>query len=142
MLFATPTPETKMSSLWDRIIAKSSLAASMRDIYEAVCHNRIAVLDLSLGKGSVSHSVQIPMPFHIGDLQTQYNEAARSLWLTTASNVSQYDTSGGLAAFDKCFALLLTDDDEEKMIAELQARGDKAAAAMIELVKAAKPTLS
>ena len=131
-----------MSNLWKEILSTSSLAASMRDIYEAVCHNRIAVLELSLGKGSVSHSVQIPMPFHIGDLQTQHNEAARSLWLTTANNVSRYDTLGGIAAFDKCFALLLTDDDEKKIIAELQARGDKAAAAMIELVKAAKPTLS
>ncbi|EPE09189.1 hypothetical protein F503_06965 [Ophiostoma piceae UAMH 11346] len=134
--------KTQMSNLWKEILTTSSLAASMRDIYEAVCHNRIAVLDLSLGKGSVSHSVQIPMPFHIGDLQTQHNEAARSLWLTTANNVSRYDTLGGIAAFDKCFALLLTDDDEKKIIAELQARGDKAAAAMIELVKAAKPTLS
>lgn len=134
--------KTQMSNLWKDILTTSSLAASMRDIYEAVCHNRIAVLDLSLGKGSVSHSVQIPMPFHIGDIQTQHNEAARGLWLTTANNVSRYDTLGGMTAFDKCFALLLTDDDEKKIIAELQARGDKAAAAMIELVKSAKPTLS
>lgn len=132
----------KMSVLWKEILAVSTLAASMRDIYEAVCRNRIAVLELSLGKGSVGHSVQIPMPFYVSDIQPQASEATRSLWLTTANNVSRYDTLGGVSAFDKCFALLLTDDDEKKIIAELQARGDKAAAAMIELVKASKPTLS
>lgn len=120
----------------------SSLAASMRDIYEAICRNKIAVLELSLGKGSVGHSVQIPMPFYVADVQLAGFEAARSLWLTTANSVSGYDMLGGLAAFDKCTALLLTDDDDKRIIAELQARRDKAATAMIELVKAAKPTLS
>lgn len=114
----------------------------MRDIYEAVCRNRIAVLELSLSKGSVGHSVQIPMPFYVSDIYPQASEASRSLWLTTANNVSRYETVNGVSAFDKTFALLLTDDDEKKIIAELQARGDKAAAAMIELVKASKPTLS
>jgi nitrogen permease regulator 3-like protein len=131
-----------MSVLWKEILAVSSLAASMRDIYEAVCRNRIAVLELSMSKGSVGHSVQIPMPFYVSDIIPQASEASRSLWLTTANNVSRYDTMGGVSDFDKCFALLLSDDDEKKIIAELQARGDKAAAAMIELVKASKPTLS
>ncbi|OAA53747.1 Nitrogen permease regulator 3 [Niveomyces insectorum RCEF 264] len=132
----------KMSVLWENILATSSLAASMRDVYEAICRNKIAVLELSLGKGSVGHSVQIPMPFYVSDVQPRDVETPRSLWLTTANAVSRYDALGGLAAFDKCFALLLTDDDDTNIIAELQARGDKAAAAMIDLVKASKPTLS
>lgn len=130
-----------MTLLWEEILATSSLAASMREVYEAICHNRIAVLELNLGKGSVGHSVQIPMPFYVRDVQPQGVETDRSLWLTTANAVSRYEAWGGLAAFDKCFALLLTDDDK-KIISELQARGDKAAAAMIDLVKASKPTLS
>lgn len=131
-----------MSVLWEQILTASSLAASMRDVYEAVCRNRISVLELSLGKGSVSHSVQIPMPFYVADIQPQGSAAARNLFLTTANSLSSYDMLGGLAAFDKCTALLLTDDDDKNIIAELQARRDKAATAMIELVKAAKPTLS
>lgn len=133
---------TRMSVLWEQILTASSLAASMRDVYEAVCRNRISVLELSLGKGSVSHSVQIPMPFYVADIQPQGSAAARNLFLTTANSLSSYDMLGGLAAFDKCTALLLTDDDDKNIIAELQARRDKAATAMIELVKAAKPTLS
>ncbi len=131
-----------MSVLWKEILAISSLATSMRDVHEAICRNRIAVLELSLGKGSVAHSVQIPMPFYVSDIQPLRIEAAQGLWLTTANALSGYDALSGLAAFDKCFALLLTDDDDKKIIAELQARGDKATAAMIELVKVSKPTMS
>ncbi|ERT01259.1 uncharacterized protein SPSK_07060 [Sporothrix schenckii 1099-18] len=132
----------KMSVLWKDILAVSSLAASMRDTYEAISRNRIAVLELNLSKGSVGHSVQIPVPFFATDIQPQAGDSLKNLWLTTANNVSRHETLDGVPAFDKCFALLLTDDDETKIIAELEARGDKAAATMIELVKASKPTLS
>ncbi|KIH92719.1 hypothetical protein SPBR_02383 [Sporothrix brasiliensis 5110] len=132
----------KMSVLWKDILAVSSLAASMRDTYEAISRNRIAVLELNLSKGSVGHSIQIPMPFFASDIQPQAGDSLKNLWLTTANNVSRHETLDGVPAFDKCFALLLTDDDETKIIAELEARGDKAAATMIELVKASKPTLS
>ncbi|CAK7567821.1 MAG: Nitrogen permease regulator 3 [Sporothrix epigloea] len=133
---------TKMSVLWKEILTASSLAASMREIYEALSRNRIAVLELDLAEGSVGHSVQVPMPFYVTDVQPQAGLATRGLWLTTANNILQHETHGGISAFERCFALLLTDDDEKKITEELQARGDNAAAAMIEFVKASQPTLS
>ncbi|CAK7267983.1 Nitrogen permease regulator 3 [Sporothrix epigloea] len=134
--------KAKMSVLWKEILAASSLAASMRDIYEALSRNRIAVLELDLAEGSVGHSVQVPMPFYVTDVQPHASMATKGLWLTTANNILQHETHGGISAFERCFALLLTDDDEKKIIEELQARGDNAAAAMIDFVETSQPTLS
>ena len=86
-----------MHTLWNDILAASSLAASMQDLYEAVSQNKIAVLQLETAEGMVTHSVQIPMPFHVADLPTEEEEAegARGLWLTTANSLYYYGDSDG-----------------------------------------------
>lgn len=141
--------KTRMSALWRNILESSSLAASMQDIYEAVTANRIAALQLDTPEGTVTHSVQIPMPFYLSDLpSTDAIDAAaaerfKGLWITTANTFGDvFETGHDDPSFlDKTFALLLL-QDEKKIIAELQADPDDTTAAMIEFVRLSKPTTS
>jgi nitrogen permease regulator 3-like protein len=154
-----------MSSLWSEILATSSLAASMHDIYEAVSQNKIATLTLDGVDGpAVAHSVQIPMPFHTADLPQEGEANLRGLWLTTANSFLDDDTIEDPALLDKTFALLLL-EDEKKILSELKDQYTEpaapldpsaanptnesdtvtvsaAAATMLEFVHHAKPTLS
>lgn len=133
----------KMSVLWEEILQSSSLAASMQDLYDAISRNKIAALQLDTGEGTITHSVQIPVPFHIADLPPQDREEdSRGLWLTTAN--SFVGDSGAFVEphyLDKNFALLLMDDDK-KIISELSADPDETTLSMTEFVRHSKPTMS
>ncbi|KAK8137775.1 hypothetical protein PG984_001155 [Apiospora sp. TS-2023a] len=141
--------KTRMSVLWRNILESSSLAASIQDIYDAVTANRIAALQLETPEGTVTHSVQIPMPFYLSDLPS--NDAIddtaadrfKGLWITTANSFGDvFETGHEDPSFlDKTFALLLL-QDEKKIVAELQADPDDTTAAMIEFVRLSKPTTS
>ncbi|KAH6660236.1 nitrogen permease regulator of amino acid transport activity 3-domain-containing protein [Truncatella angustata] len=138
--------KTRMSVLWRQILETSSLAASMQDVYEAVCANKIAALQLETPQGTVTHSVQIPVPFHLPDLPNIDDaeaEGHRGLWLTTANSFADLDVAAvdDPTFLDKTFALLLL-QDEKKIAAELQADQDEATNAMIEFVRLSKPTTS
>src|SRR3569833_2146019 len=132
----------KMSSLWNEILATSSLAASMQDVYDAISQNKIATLQLDMPEGTIAHSVQIPFPFHVSDLPGEDEEAARGMWLTPATSfVNTDDAADETGYLDKNFALLLV-DDEKKSVSELQADPDETTMAMVEFGKHSKPTLS
>ncbi|AEO65737.1 uncharacterized protein THITE_2113066 [Thermothielavioides terrestris NRRL 8126] len=131
----------KMSSLWEEILSTSSLAASMQDIYEAVSQNKIAALQLDTVEGTVTHSVQIPVPFHVSDLPQEGEESQRGLWLTTVNSLMGEEAAETPGFLDKNFALLLM-MDEKRIIAELQSDPDETTLAMIEFVRHCKPTLS
>lgn len=133
----------KMSHLWDEILQTSSLAASMQDLYDAISRNKIAALQLETSEGTITHSVQIPVPFHIADLPPQDREEdSRGLWITTINSfVGDNDTIEEPHYLDKNFALLLKDDDK-KIIAELSADPDDTTLSMIEFVRHSKPTIS
>lgn len=135
--------EMKMSSLWHEILSTSSLAASMQDIYDAVSQNRIAALQLETAEGTVTHSVQIPIPFCISDLpqDNDVDPQGQGLWITTANTFLSEDAADGSGYLDKNFALLLM-DDEKKIIAELQTSPDETTLSMIEFVRHCKATLS
>ncbi|KUI53965.1 Nitrogen permease regulator 3 [Cytospora mali] len=133
----------KMSELWEEILQTSSLAASMQDLYDAISRNKIAALQLDTGEGTITHSVQIPVPFHIADLPPEDREEdSRGIWITTANSFI-----GDSGAFDephyldKNFAMLLMDDDK-KIISELSADPDETTLSMIEFVRHSKPTMS
>ncbi|KAK3330339.1 nitrogen permease regulator of amino acid transport activity 3-domain-containing protein [Apodospora peruviana] len=130
-----------MSSLWDDILSTSSLAASMQDLYDAISRNRIAALQLDTPEGLVTHSVQIPVPFHISDLPQDDSDDQRGLWLTTANSLMGDDAVDEPDYVDKNFALLPM-TDEKKIIAELQSDADETTLQMIEFVRHCKPTLS
>ncbi|KAL2129994.1 hypothetical protein VTI74DRAFT_7038 [Chaetomium olivicolor] len=131
----------KMSSLWEEILSASSLAASMQDIYEAVSQNKIAALQLDTVEGTVTHSVQIPVPFHVSELPQEGEEGQRGLWLTTANSLMGEEAAETPGFLDKNFALLLM-MDEKRVTAELQSEPDETTLAMIEFVRHCKPTLS
>lgn len=132
----------KMSLLWDEILQTSSLAASMQDLYDAVSRNKIAALQLDTSEGSITHSVQVPIQFHITDLPPQdRQEDSRGLWITTVNSFAGDDTVEEPHYLDKNFALLLKDDDK-KIIAELSADPDETTISMIEFVRHSKPTIS
>jgi nitrogen permease regulator 3-like protein len=139
--------KTRMSTLWPEILDASSLAASVQDIYEAVSQNKIAALQLDTAGGTVTHSVQIPIPFCLPDLPPESDpdpetgERFRGLWITTANSLDDSDRADDAAFLDKSFALLLL-HDESKIVAELQADPDETTAAMIEFVQLSKPTTS
>lgn len=113
----------------------------MQDVYDAISQNKIAALQLDTPGGTVTHSVQIPMPFHVSDLPQEWEEDARSLWITTANSFMGDDVVEEPGFLDKNFALLLM-EDEKKIMAELQADPDDTTLAMVEFVKHSKPTMS
>lgn len=138
--------KTRMSVLWRQILETSSLAASMQDVYEAVCANKIAALQLDTAEGMVTHSVQIPVPFHLSDLPNTDDaeaEGLRGLWITTANNFADTDMAAidDPSFLDKTFALLLL-HDEKKIIGELQGDPDEATNTMIDFVRLSKPITS
>ncbi len=130
-----------MSVLWREILQSSSLAASMQDIYNAVSQNKIAALHLDTTAGSLTPSLQIPVPFYIADLPQDPNSEQQGLWLTTANAFLSQDEMEEPGFLDRNFALLLM-DDEKKIIAELQADPDPTTVSMIEFVRLSKPTMS
>ncbi|KAK3396526.1 nitrogen permease regulator of amino acid transport activity 3-domain-containing protein [Sordaria brevicollis] len=133
----------KMSQLWDEILATSSLAASMQDIYDAISRNRIAAIQLETIEGVVTHSVQIPVPFHVPDLpQDGQGEEQYGLWLTTANSLQADESVEEPEYLDKTFALLLM-AEEKKVIQELLGpESDPTTQAMVEFVRRCKPNLS
>ncbi|KAK1774447.1 nitrogen permease regulator of amino acid transport activity 3-domain-containing protein [Copromyces sp. CBS 386.78] len=133
----------KMSQLWEEILSNSSLAASMQDIYDAISRNRIAAIQLETIEGVVTHSVQIPVPFHVPDLhQDGQGEEQLGLWLTTANSLQADESVEEPEYLDKTFALLLM-AEEKKVINELLGpESDPTTQAMIEFVRRCKPNLS
>lgn len=113
----------------------------MQDIYDAVSENRIAALQLDTVDGTVTHSVQIPVPFHVSDLARAREEGRKGLWLTTANSLLGEEAAETPGFLDKNFALLLM-MDEKRVTAELQNDPDETTLAMIEFVRHCKPTLS
>jgi nitrogen permease regulator 3-like protein len=133
--------ERKMSSLWEEILATSSLAASVQEIYEAVSQNKIAALQLDTAAGLLTPSFQIPLPFYVADLPHEEEKDQKGLWLTTANTFVDEGDIEEPGYLDRNFALLLM-DDEKKIIAELQADPDPTTMAMVEFVRLSKPTMS
>jgi nitrogen permease regulator 3-like protein len=130
-----------MSVLWNEILATSSLAQSVQDIYEAVSQNKIAALQLDTADGPLTPSVQIPVPFYVADVAQDGEEDQLGLWLTTANSFANEEVLDETAYLDKNFGLLLM-DDEKKIIAELQIDPDPTTVAMVEFVRLSKPTMS
>ena len=130
-----------MSDLWAEILQSSSLATSVRDIYEAGIQNKIATIHLETAAGMLSPSVQIPVPFYVADLPSEEDREQRGLWLTTANAFFSQDALEEPGFLDRNFALLLM-DDAKKIVSELQADRDPATNSLIEFVRLSKPTMS
>lgn len=131
-----------MTVLWGEIVAESSLAASMKEVFDAVSQNKIAIVQLATSEGTVAQSVHIPIPFFVEDLPPEEDETSRGLWITTANSLDEDDEPPDESTLmDKNFALLLL-ESEKKIVAELQADADETARGMIEFVRQSRPTMS
>lgn len=130
-----------MTQLWAEILSNSSLAASVRIIYDAVSQNKIAAIHLETAAGVLSPSVQIPMPFYVADLPAEDDDDQRGLWLTTANAFLSQDAVEEPGFLDRNFALLLM-EDARKIVSELQTDRDPTTASLVEFVRLSKPTMS
>lgn len=128
-----------MRSLWHKIIEKSSLAATIRDIYNTISSNNIANVRFA-SDPPVRLSVQMPRPYYLSVPPDYDEEAMPGLWITTASYITDKDGEDG-GNLDKHSALLLL-DDEDKITAEIQADGGELAGPLLEYIKILKPTSS
>lgn len=134
--------QTSMSTLWDTILQKSSLARTLKEVYTSISANNIAVIHL-LSDPPVRLSIQIPKPYFTSMLPEFDEPSQPGLWITTANFLGdqekEFDDESSLLS--KHFALLLL-DDEEKTIADIQADGGELAAPLLEYLKIVRPTLS
>jgi hypothetical protein len=129
-----------MSTLWDTILRKSTLAQTMKTIYTSISTNNIAVVQL-LSDPPVRLSVQIPKPYFLSMLPEFDEPSMPGLWITTANFFGDQEYEDETSLLSKHFALLLL-DDEDKIIADIQSDGGELTGPLLEYLKIVKPTLS
>jgi nitrogen permease regulator 3-like protein len=129
-----------MKSLWQKILEKSSLATAMRDIYVAISSNSIANVRF-MSNPPVRLSVQIPKPYFLTVPPDYDEEAMPGVLITTGSYLGDFQDSDDGENLNKHSALLLL-DDEDKIMAEVQADGGELKGPLLEYLKILKPTSS
>lgn len=129
-----------MKSLWHKILEKSSLAAAMRDIYVAISSNNIANVRF-MSNPPVRLSVQIPRPYFLSLPPDNDEEAMPGALITSANYLGDIHDGDDSANLNKHSALLLL-DDEDKIMAEVQADGGELKDPLLEYLKILKPTTS
>ncbi|KAL3420718.1 Nitrogen permease regulator 3 [Phlyctema vagabunda] len=134
-----------MSWLWNEILARSSLAAAIRDVSDAIIRSKIATVHLATNP-PVDLSLQIPVPFYLSQLPSiiqpgQRNKGIPGLLVTTANPLVDDEGNIDYTHLNKHFALLLL-DDKEKVITEIQADNTELSAPLIEYIKLSPPTQS
>lgn len=134
-----------MSWLWNEILAKSSLAAAIRDVSEAIIRSKIATIHLTTNP-SVDLSLQIPIPFYLSQIPSIIkpglgNKSMPGVLLTTAEPRLDDEGIFEFSHLNKHFALLLL-DDKDKVISEIQADNTELSAPLIEYIKLSPPTMS
>jgi hypothetical protein len=129
-----------MSWLWNEILLKSSLAGAIRDVFEAVSNSKIATLHLATAP-PVDLSLQIPVPCFLTSFPSSDDRAMLGLLLTSANAMIDEEGNENPTYLNKHFALLLL-NNEEKIIAEIQADNTELTAPLIECIRLCKPTLS
>jgi hypothetical protein len=128
-----------MKSLWQKILQKSPLAATIRDIYDAISSNNVANVRF-ISNPPVKISVQIPKPYLLSVPPDNDQESMPGLRITTANYLLSQDGDDG-AVLNKHFALLLL-DDENKIKADIELDGGELAEPLLEYLTILRPTLS
>lgn len=129
-----------MSWLWNEILLRSTLASAIRDVYEAISSNKIATLHLKTAP-PLDLALQIPVPSFLTRLPTPTEPAMPGLLVTTANPLVADEGNEDQETLNKHFALLLL-DDENKIIADIQAEDTEISAPLIECIRLCKATLS
>lgn len=129
-----------MSWLWHQIMAKSTLATSVAEVYKAISCNKIATITLATSP-PIDDSFQIPLPTFLTSIPSPTSLAFPGLLLTTANPMLDEDRTLDPSHLNKHFALLLL-DDEDKIINSIQSSATELAPALLECIHICKPTLS
>ena len=129
-----------MSWLWGEILAQSSLACAIRDVYTAISNTKIATVQLATNP-PLDLSLQIPVPSFLTKLPEPTERAMPGVLLTTANPFVDDEGVADPTHLNKHFGLLLL-NDEDKVIAEIQADNTELSAPLIECIRLCKPTLS
>lgn len=132
-------PGRPMSSLWTKIIDKSSLASAIRDIFEAISTNNIATVHFP-SEPPVRLSVQIPKPYFL-TVPPEVDEEAMPGVLITTANCLEDQEGEETPILNKHYALLLM-DDEGKIMADIQADGGDLATPLLDYLRILQPTVS
>jgi len=127
-----------MSSLWNNILEKSSLARSIRELYDAISLNKIANIHVETNR-PIDMSVQLPIATSTPHLPGPQDQSLPGLWITTAKSLDEEE--GEVQILNKHFALLLLENDE-KVIADLQIDANELSGPLIQYIKLSKPTQS
>ena len=129
-----------MSWLWTDILVKSTLAGAIRDTFNSIAKNRIATVRLP-SNPPLDLSLQIPVPSFLTSIPSPTERSMPGLPLTSANPFIDEEGNEDPTYLNRHFALLLL-DDEDKVIAELQADNTELSAPLIECIRLSKPTLS
>ncbi|CZR60808.1 related to RMD11 Protein required for sporulation and Meiotic nuclear Division [Phialocephala subalpina] len=129
-----------MSWLWSEILLRSTLAIAIRDVYIAISNNKIATIHLKTTP-PLDLALQIPVPSFLTRLPGPTEPAMPGLLVTTANPLVADEGNEDQETLNKHFALLLL-DDENKIIADIQAEDTEISAPLIECIRLCKPTLS
>ncbi|KAL2067028.1 hypothetical protein VTL71DRAFT_1452 [Oculimacula yallundae] len=129
-----------MTWLWNEILLKSTLAATVRDVFTSISSNKIATFRIG-SKPPEDISLQIPVPSFLMSIPSFAERAVPGLLLTTANPYIDDEGNEDPSYINKHFALLLL-DDESKIISEIQADDTELSAPLIECIRICKPTLS
>lgn len=128
-----------MSFLWNSILEKSSLARSIRELYDAISKNKIANIHVEAHR-PIDMSVQIPIATSSPHLPGNQDQSLPGLWITTANSLLD-EEEGEVQILNKHFSLLLL-ENEDKVIADLQSDANELSGPLIQYIKLSKPTQS
>lgn len=127
------------NTLWKQILAKSSLAKAMSEVYHSISTSRIAHVFINK---TFDRSLQIPQISSISELPTVIEPQMPGTWLTTASSIED-DESLDSNTLAKHFALLLLDDVDNILKDIDHEHGSRDLShPLAEFVQIVKPTMS
>jgi len=124
-----------ISSLWANIIARSSLAKSIVQVYDKISASRIAHVNLN---NAFDVSFQIPQAISTSSIPTATEPQMPGLWLTTATLLDEDDAESYLSPHS---ALLLL-EDEETIIKEIESDAKALSVPLVTFIRTLKPTKS
>ena len=127
-------------TLYNSILAKSSLARAFSSVYASISASKIASVQLS---PAVTVSMQIPPLASTSVLPEQHETRLHGLWLTTASAEPPDDESTPTSNHQlaKSFALLLL-DSESNILKDIEASGSGIAGPLAHYIRSSLPTKS
>ncbi|KAH0566480.1 hypothetical protein GP486_000122 [Trichoglossum hirsutum] len=128
---------THMSTLWQSILNKSSLAKGMSEVYHSISSSKIAHVIIN---NTFDVSLQIPIITETSVLPSTTETQMPGLWLTTANSFDD-DENVEDNMLAKHFALLFL-DDVSTILKEIETEPKDLSGPLAHYVRCSKPTMS